>query len=103
MHVQYYFILIHFLALSELKQLHQSITETAAQGFDPALEYAGDDATTNSTVESINSSKSILNNRTFKMQHSLLKELAKLYSNFGLEIPHSISCRAAGDSSSSMC
>ena len=79
-----------FLALSELKQLHQSITDATAQGFDPALEYAGDDATTNSTVESLNSSKSILNNKTLKMQHSLLKELTKLFSMFGLEIPHSL-------------
>ena len=82
------FILL-LTALSEHKLLHQSIAEATAQGFDPALEYAGDDATTNSTVESI-SSKSILNNRTLKTQQALLKELAKLFSIFGLEIPHSL-------------
>merc|ERR1719412_2143349 len=74
--------------LSELKQMQQSINEATAQGFDPALEYAGDDATTNSTVESINSSKTIMNNRTFKMQLSLLKELVTLFSIFGLEVSH---------------
>ena len=51
------------------------------------MEYAGDDATTNSTVES---SKSILTNRTLKMQQGLLKELVKLFSIFGLEVPHSL-------------
>ena len=76
------------LGLSELKQMQQSINEATAQGFDPALEYAGDDATTNSTVESINSSKTIMNNRTFKMQLSLLKELVTLFSIFGLEVSH---------------
>ena len=70
--------------------MHKSIADATAQGFDPALEYAGDDATTNSTVESINSSKAILNNRTLKLQEALLNELAKLFSIFGLEIPHSL-------------
>ena len=78
------------LGLSELKHMQQSLNEATAQGFDPALEYAGDDATTNSTVESINSSKTIINNRTLKMQLSLLTELATLFSIFGLEVSNSL-------------
>merc|ERR1712038_2143898 len=82
--------LIILSAFSEIKQLQQSISDATAQGFDPALEYAGDDATTNSTVESINSSKTIINNRTFKIQLALLKELVKLFSVYGLEVSHSV-------------
>ena len=82
--------MITFSGISELKQMQQSINEATAQGFDPALEYAGDDATTNSTVESINSSKTIINNRTFKIQLALLKELVKLFSVYGLEVSHSV-------------
>ena len=82
--------MITFSGISELKQMQQSINEATAQGFDPALEYAGDDATTNSTVESINSSKTIVNNRTFKIQLALLKELVNLFSIYGLEVSHSL-------------
>ena len=69
--------------------MYQSVTDATAQGFDPALEYAGDDATTNSNVESINL-KAILNNKTLQMQQDILKELAKLFQVFGVQVPLSV-------------
>ena len=75
--------------MSEHKQLQQLAADATTQGFDPALEYAGDDATTNSTVET-SAKSSILNNKTLQMQHAILKELAKLFCTFGLKIPHTV-------------